>query len=837
MERNPFEDGFGGDLPTDPPPNTTKRHFKKGCLWSALVALAIIVVGSIFQPFLPFLAFWYVLFLPQYLAQQTVDLPEIRGRIVELQTGTPVAGVEIARKASQWTFPDFESHDSAPVEGAKRTAWTDGNGGFTFQPVWRVHGLQGMSWTLYKEGWMPSEATVRWDPATRSFDCSHGETADAWQRFTCRQLPWEGGVELEIRISRPTLEGVKIPVYSVAEGKHVLRDPDPAKDRDPWSVYFHRLILRAQYGTFSSTDIAEQLCRHIAAGGRIGEPAVTYLGEVSSWISNADPQAARKRALIAAATHEFCLTHPTHSVCERRGYGEGRKDTGTADGLPRPEEPLATAEQAGGAGVVATSSPTKTPEGAPGPDGREGLESSLQSARLLGKYSDSDAPELPTVGTLDGRSSHAVSLVSDRMRRRHERTAASLGDDTAYIPATTRIVVVPSGALWKRGDEPGVRDPLQRFVERGGGLIVFGQARTDDYNAVPVPAGEQLHAIGYHHNNDFPSGVFAAERHPLTSCLVEPSLVLDHGGYVESWPRTARVLLRNNLDGMPVMVVYSVGKGAVVVVTTDEDEAWNRKEAPEEVLTLFANLIAWADDPNRARPTCHVGQPCRTELRLPLRNRTGIPAVAVEFRVWDPLAPDTISHRWQQPLQLAPGAAVEVTARLDLPAALRLRPGIHQVSARILGAPPELPGATEKLPPIVIQLEPDFGQITVQGALALPVRTPDVAVGIAGFGYAGATFNDLPIRVSLRNFSQAAFSGRLVLWGANRTGAVRKDITQWPVALGPGATETHDLTLGTLWTGIAEPTVMWIKADLIDDETGRKVFTVGNWLSKKAWED
>jgi len=822
--------------PPVPQPDVPWYRKRRGCLRFALIGLGILVVVSILQPMLPLLAIWYLIFLPENLAQPTVDLPEIRGRIVELQTGAPIAGVHITREATQWTVPDLESHNSAPVEQAKSTTWTNGDGRFAFHRVWRVRGLQTMSWTLYKEGWMPSGATVTWDRATRSFDCSGGDTADAWHRFTCRQLPWEGDLELEIRISRPTYDGVKIPIYSMAEGKRVLLDPDPAKHHDAWSEYFDRLISRADRGELSGIDVAEQLCRHIAAGGRLGEPAISDLGRVSGWISNSDPEVASKRALLAAATHEFCLEHPSHALCERRGFGQDRASTAHARPAAR-SDPQSTAVAGTGPTTAPTKSPGEQAGGSTDQGSRAVIERSFQSTRLLGKYSESDAWELPAIGALGVRGSHAVHLVTDRMGRRCETAAASLGFDAARIAGVTRTVVVPSGALWQRGDEPGVREPLQDFVERGGGLIVFGQALTEDYRAVPVPPGESLHAIGYDHNIAPATGLYVAARHPITSCLTSPTFDVARGGYIESWPTDAQVLLRKTEGGPAAGVVYRVGKGAVFVFCTWEDQEWREKAAPEDVVAFVANLIAWADDPNRPRPTCRAGKPCRAEFRRPLRNRTGTPAVAVELRLWDPVAPDAVAHRWQQPLQLAPGAATELVARLDLPPGVRLRPGIHQLSARILGAPPQISGATEQLPPIVIQLEPDFGQITVEGGLEIATRAPDVGVGTAGFGRAGALFNDLPIRVSLRNFSQAAFTGRVVLYGTNRTGATRKPIAEWPVTLAPAAAaENRDLTLGTFWENGIEPAVMWLNVDLID-EAGKKVLTAKNYLSKRAWEN
>lgn len=820
MEDNPF-----ARTPADddaPEPTTSHRRWRKGCLLSALVGLGILVVVSIFQPWLPLLAIWYLIFLPENLSQQTVDVPQIRGRIVELQTGTPVAGVEITRDARKWALPDLESHNSAPVAGAKQTTWSSGNGGFVFYPLWRVRGLQTMSWTLYKEGWMPSGLTVSWDRTTRSFDCSQGVISDPWLRFTCRQLPWEGDLELEIRISRPTYEGVKIPIYSLAEGKHVLREPEPEKDPDPWSEYFHRLITRAQTGQFSSTDVAEQLCRHIAAGGKIGEPAVTSLDRVAIWISNADPQAASKRALLAAATHEFCLAHPAHFICERQGYGTDSEATSTQ--TPSPPRDSTAAD--------ARPQTQATPAGP-----QHALEKKLQNARLVGKLSDRDSWELPPVRTLDVRGSRAVGIVTRRMQRRYEQAAAAMDFHSAHIPADTKILVVPSSALWGHGDERGVREPLQRFVERGGSLIVFSQARAADYNAVPVPSGEHLRAYGHDETTNAGTSLWVASKHPITSCLTDPSIDLDRGGYIESWPEGAQVLMRKADGGAAALVTYRVGKGAVAVFCTYEDEAWRDKDPTEEAIRLFSDLFTWAHDPNRPRPTCHTGQQCRSELRWTIRNRTGIPAIAVEFRLWDPLDPDTIIHRWQQPLELPAGAATDLVIQIDLPPELQLRPGIHQVSGRLLGAPPQVPGATEELPLIVIQVEPDVGQITVEGDVPIPTRTPDIAVATAGLGWAGALFNDLPVRVSVRSFSQTAFSGRLVLVGANRTRGTIKPIGEWPVVLEPWGTESRDLTLGKLWTGIAEPTIMWLEADVFDDATGSRVARSRNWLSKRNWAD
>ena len=82
-------------------------------------------------------------------------VPAIHGRVVDMETGQPVPGVQVTRWFERGMIVGPGGSDTYRVKGSLRTVTSDAAGSFEF-PVWYGfgRGISSIEWTEYKPGWV-----------------------------------------------------------------------------------------------------------------------------------------------------------------------------------------------------------------------------------------------------------------------------------------------------------------------------------------------------------------------------------------------------------------------------------------------------------------------------------------------------------------------------------------------------------------------------------------------------------------------------------------------------------------------------------------------------------
>jgi hypothetical protein len=299
------------------------RHgCRRGCLVAAGVALVLAIVIALSD------GLWLVFLFTGHevldgLFQPIMNVPGVKGRVIELQTGQPVQGVRVTRAVIAWAFPSgLESAAQGELWRSRAATVTDTNGAFSFPPVRFVRGFHMMQWQTYREGWMPGRGRIWKDRSTgNQFKEMANQETYPWVVGECTRQG--GSLVLTIRVSRPTMDGVAYPknVYRSVRvngtDKYEERlEPPP----EPWGVYFDRLRWLALDGGLEKAEVGRQALRHAGAHGPVGEDGVLPLLEIADWVSKGSAC-----AQIVEAVLSYCGENTTSDRCGSLGPQDGAR--------------------------------------------------------------------------------------------------------------------------------------------------------------------------------------------------------------------------------------------------------------------------------------------------------------------------------------------------------------------------------------------------------------------------------------------------------------------------------------------------------------------------------
>ena len=261
------------------------------------------------------------------------------------------------------------------------------------------------------------------------------------------------------------------------------------------------------------------------------------------------------RVAVSASTPGLIWRRTSRSAGRTRGRQEAPASARRDHRDPR-QCPL---REAGGFPRLLARRPSKAPE------------------LLLAK----DGAEAPFVGPVPLSPSIAVlqlRLVSPDCRVPRAMPLHRSGDVlvspdrvSVGLLADRRVLVVPSQAL--DGLSAEIAANVGLFVESGGVVIALTQLEGRAYDALPVPPGERLRAIGFGVDQEvYARGVRVDQPRPALASLAEYVTRMNVDGAFEEVPASARVLLRKTKSDLPVLVLSCPSGRGWVVLSSSFDE-------------------------------------------------------------------------------------------------------------------------------------------------------------------------------------------------------------------------------------------------------------------------
>jgi streptogramin lyase len=163
-----------------------------------------------------------------------------------------------------------------------------------------------------------------------------------------------------------------------------------------------------------------------------------------------------------------------------------------------------------------------------------------------------------------------------------------------------KVLLVGSAGLSGLGGSTAFRKKIDRFVYKGGALVVLSQQNGEDFECLP---GYGLEAKGWNQDQScFWKAAYIDEWHPVLSAQTSGLLNCSVDGYFPSWPIDSKLILRRSLTTMPCLLIYEHGEGAVLVTSLFSDWGLGHSQATQEERFLLRDIVTWALDPDSHIP-------------------------------------------------------------------------------------------------------------------------------------------------------------------------------------------------------------------------------------------
>ncbi|MEW6681209.1 MAG: hypothetical protein AB1297_09390, partial [bacterium] len=140
----------------------------------------------------------------------------------------------------------------------------------------------------------------------------------------------------------------------------------------------------------------------------------------------------------------------------------------------------------------------------------------------------------------------------------------NLRDPDAPLELFTKypLLIIPSGGLIGKSNNPIFREKLRDYVSQGGTLISFAQQQGREFSCLPgTPTG-----FGWTEDEFcFTNSVYIEKPHPIMSGQNGLYITGNVDGYLMSYPENSEILLTRKKNYNPVMISYSYGTGSVII--------------------------------------------------------------------------------------------------------------------------------------------------------------------------------------------------------------------------------------------------------------------------------
>lgn len=196
------------------------------------------------------------------------------------------------------------------------------------------------------------------------------------------------------------------------------------------------------------------------------------------------------------------------------------------------------------------------------------------------------------------------------------------------------LLVIPTAGLYGLNADTTLAARLERFVGRGGTLLVMSQPGVDALDVLPG----DWQQVDYQQDISCYSDAMTITRyHPVLASAFEPTLTAYVDGYMTSVPAAAEVLMQRTKNAQAAFVLSEYGQGRMLVTNMYDD--WGRTvgQSSPEVRGLFRDAVRWASTDGATLPDVRPGSPLT--LNLTVGNVVEVATQQVQWLVRDPNGP------------------------------------------------------------------------------------------------------------------------------------------------------------------------------------------------------
>ena len=234
----------------------------------------------------------------------------------------------------------------------------------------------------------------------------------------------------------------------------------------------------------------------------------------------------------------------------------------------------------------------------------------------------------------------------------------------------SHVLVIPSGGLFGRENDGTLKVVLKEYTNLGGTILCFASQYSEDYQVIPVPEGETLHAQGWRNSQSCIHGSIYYEKiHPIFAGQTSQRISAGVDGSFSTFPAGTEILIRRTANNEPALIAYPYGNngGLVILSATYSDWSFSKGYCTTSELKLIRDLVTYCKSNLPIQMFNLELDPTPViNLNVRVRNVTEITAALAKLTAYDPDR-TRVLYENQVSISLNPGEAVEVPIQFTLP--------------------------------------------------------------------------------------------------------------------------------------------------------------------------
>jgi hypothetical protein len=260
-----------------------------------------------------------------------------------------------------------------------------------------------------------------------------------------------------------------------------------------------------------------------------------------------------------------------------------------------------------------------------------------------------------------------------------EKLLEKIGRDWIYVGRdfnpvdlvkTIKLLIIPTGGLFGVQSSPSsqLKISLEKYVCLGGSILCLAQQ--DSENFLALPAGEELHALGWRNSQScFHGSIYFSQTGPIFSGQTSQRISAGIDGGFSSFPTGTEVLIRRTANQEPAMIAYPYGDNGGMIYLSDSYPDWSLLHGactlPE--LKLVRDTISYLKNPHLQIPMFDVSAnpTVQVQLNVKIKNTTEFTAAKALLKTYTPFR-DRVVFETEQSISLPPAGEIEVPISFTL---------------------------------------------------------------------------------------------------------------------------------------------------------------------------
>jgi hypothetical protein len=279
------------------------------------------------------------------------------------------------------------------------------------------------------------------------------------------------------------------------------------------------------------------------------------------------------------------------------------------------------------------------PEGPPPDNADDNFSFNLKGAYI--KTYPTYIEDFPFIGILNNGNVEAMEKLLEKIGR--DWVYVEKNFDPVDLVESVNLLIIPTGGLFgiDGSSSSYFKTSLENFLNNGGHILCFAQQDSLDYQSIPVPPGESLHALGWRNSQSCISGsIFYSQTGPIFSGQTSQRISAGVDGGFSSIPKSAEIFIRRTATQEPSMIAYAYGENGGMVYLSVSYPEWALVHGACTLseLKLVRDLLSYLKNPHLPIKMFDISTnpTVQAQLNVKIKNTTEFTAAKVLLKTYTP---------------------------------------------------------------------------------------------------------------------------------------------------------------------------------------------------------